>query len=372
MNKTKAGFTLIELLVVILIIGLLSAVALPQYQKAVLKNRFSSLLLLGKTLNNSEEAYYLQQGTYASSLTDLDVLVPNDSSQITLGNEEKYKYVKLTRDDIHNNLIIYQKHSTNFAGETHCEAKQNNELANWLCAEAFQGQAINRSITEGYNTYVLLGDGNGNFFKTYKNTKNLVLEAGDTCIADQYEDGGCGNIKASGNGAQCKIIARGDGRGGNYACSDSTFTNGAQCVDDATPRHILGCFRSRFTNGGTCVGAAGLGSSCLGINLNNGHCLGIAEGSCSSYGWGGKFSNASTCTGNAKSTCTNSYFEQGSTCYANVAGACIGSTYDTSSYCDGKFCPDGAASSTQGKQWHREDDWDDETESILVDIQENE
>ena len=55
----KKAFTLIELLVVVLIIGILSAIALPQYTKAVEKARMSQGLVIANALQKSVESYML-------------------------------------------------------------------------------------------------------------------------------------------------------------------------------------------------------------------------------------------------------------------------------------------------------------------------
>lgn len=76
--QSKKGFTLIELLVVVLIIGILSAVALPQYATAVEKSRATEALALMSAVADSAERYRLQKDAWPgdTDFNKLDIEVP--------------------------------------------------------------------------------------------------------------------------------------------------------------------------------------------------------------------------------------------------------------------------------------------------------
>ena len=104
MKQKKKAFTLIELLVVVLIIGILSAIALPQYEKAVWKSRSTQLVVLVKNLANAQEAYFLENGTYATSFSplvfDFDILSGREQGTASVSSDDA------TRNNDMVNLVV--------------------------------------------------------------------------------------------------------------------------------------------------------------------------------------------------------------------------------------------------------------------------
>ncbi len=141
----NAGFTLIELLVVVLIIGILSAVALPQYQKAVVKSRAAALLPWAKKVYDAQQMYFMQNGKFAANFEELGEdfsdsfpVKPSDFSQapwqLATSNHNMGKYPYGVRIMTHGALsgavfnqamisgyggLVY-KHSAPYQGELLC------------------------------------------------------------------------------------------------------------------------------------------------------------------------------------------------------------------------------------------------------------
>ena len=114
MKINKKGFTLLELLVVVLIIGMLAAIALPQYRKVVEKSKLSDALITGKSMRESVERYFLSghddlSGSTADYPTVLDIDLTGGEWLENVYVTDNFKY-EITGSDI----LAYRNSNSNY------------------------------------------------------------------------------------------------------------------------------------------------------------------------------------------------------------------------------------------------------------------
>ena len=145
-TNTRRGFTLIELLVVVLIIGILAAVAVPQYRKAVDKSRVLKVLPIMRSILNAQDAYYLANGTYTNDMDQLDVHI-NYTSKEKETNAGEWGMQRVYKGIENGQLTLYStKHAVVWGGFVTIDMFATNDKFAQCYASTSRGEKVCKSL----------------------------------------------------------------------------------------------------------------------------------------------------------------------------------------------------------------------------------
>ena len=152
MNKKSCGFTLIELLVVVLIIGILAAIALPQYEKSVMKSRLANMQQILASFKAAEEVYYMANNTYTndSSLLDIDFSVcpPRASGSDVLLCDNYFMLDPLNGDNFNLTAIYCPAEVVKKSGSVTCLKNADFYYTVWLDRSSHPGLRTCTGVTD--------------------------------------------------------------------------------------------------------------------------------------------------------------------------------------------------------------------------------
>lgn len=186
MIKNQKGFTLIELLVVVLIIGILAAMAMPQYFKAVERSRMTEAVTLLGNIAQAEQRKYMQVNKFTTNYGALDVAPKGatGSEYYTKGNSGNGFYVTLTGTTGYTTGIAKAERVN--SGSTTNNLQYTYELTRYYASSDTNCKPTGTESSESY--------------------KNAQMLCADFCGVDTVGSDGCcsnGDAETNGQGKKC-------------------------------------------------------------------------------------------------------------------------------------------------------------------------